>query len=132
MVLNVVVVVVALVMAGLLAFAPALRTSSAWRATVTPLASIMGSGFLVSAPLVASVAGLYAPLAMAALLATSYGIGALIRFNIRYAEGELASDDGDDGDEHSNHDSHQQDYGRGDIGSRCTDLGEQDGSGTVC
>ncbi len=46
----------------------------------------MGSGFLVSAPLVASVTGLWAPVAMAALLVVAYGIGAMIRFNIRYAE----------------------------------------------
>ncbi|MCB9601781.1 MAG: hypothetical protein H6720_15765 [Sandaracinus sp.] len=84
--LDGVVVGVALLVAAMLAWTPALRRSRAWKATVTPLSSIMGSGFLVSAPLVASVSGLWAPLAMGALLLVAYGLGAMIRFNIRFAE----------------------------------------------
>ena len=57
-----------------------------WRATVTPLASIMGSGFLVSAPLLAGVAGNLAVVCMAALLVLAYMVGGVIRFNIQHFE----------------------------------------------
>ncbi|MCB1494035.1 MAG: hypothetical protein KDJ77_19895 [Rhodobiaceae bacterium] len=67
-------------------FWPALRRSQAWQATVTPLASIIGSGFLVSAPLLAREAGNGAIIAMAALCAAAYLIGSAIRFNIAHAE----------------------------------------------
>ncbi len=75
----------------MLAFLPALRRSDAWRATATPLASIMGSGFLVSAPLVVASVGVGAPIAMLGLVVLAYGIGAMIRFNIVAAEPELES-----------------------------------------
>ena len=55
MFMNVLVVVIGLSVAGVLAFYRPLRESSVWKATVTPLASIMGSGFLVSAPLMAAM-----------------------------------------------------------------------------
>lgn len=86
MTLNVVIVVVALVVAGLLAFSPRLARSSRWQATLTPLASIMGSGFLVSAPLLAGAVGNLAVLCMAVLLALAYAVGSAIRFNIRHFE----------------------------------------------
>lgn len=86
--MNAAIVVVALVVAAVFAFTPRIRTSSAWKATVTPLSSIMGSGFLVSAPLVAAEAGVYAPFAMASLLVLAFAIGSMIRFNIRFAEPE--------------------------------------------
>ncbi|MEZ5660666.1 MAG: hypothetical protein R3E83_19815 [Burkholderiaceae bacterium] len=38
-------------MAAAVMFLPAMRHSRLWRATVTPLASIIGSGFLISEPL---------------------------------------------------------------------------------
>jgi hypothetical protein len=103
--MNIAIVLIAGLVAGVLSFAPRVRGSSAWRATVTPLSSIMGSGFLVSAPLVAAVAGAWAPFAMAALLALSYGLGAMIRFNIRYAEPVL--DDGPPDREHRLHRGHR-------------------------
>ena len=53
--LSAVVVITALLFAGYLAFSPRLKGSSYWKAMVTPLASIMGSGFLVSAPLMSLV-----------------------------------------------------------------------------
>ena len=55
--LNAVILVVAVLLAGYLAFSRRLTGSSAWKATVTPLASIMGSGFLVSAPLLGGSVG---------------------------------------------------------------------------
>ncbi|RZM32363.1 MAG: hypothetical protein EOP67_28110, partial [Sphingomonas sp.] len=60
--------------------------STAWRATVTPLASIIGSGFLICGPLLAREFGSAAILAMAALLAIAYAVGAVIRFNIIHVE----------------------------------------------
>lgn len=79
-------VAVALLLAAYLAFSKRLTSSSYWQATVTPLASIMGSGFLVSAPLLGSTVGNLAVFCMAALLFLSYGVGAAIRFNIRHFE----------------------------------------------
>ncbi len=65
--------------------------SDTWRATVTPLASIIGSGFLICGPLLAREFGSAALGAMAALLAIAYAAGAVIRFNIIHVEGYLAS-----------------------------------------
>ncbi len=89
--MNALIILIALLVATPLAFAPRVRASRAWKATVTPLSSIMGSGFLVSAPLVAAEAGVYAPLAMAALLLVAFTVGAMIRFNIRFAEPAVAA-----------------------------------------
>lgn len=58
----------------------------AWRATVTPLASIIGSGFLVSGPLLAREFGSAAAGAMLVLLLIAYAVGAVVRFNIRHTE----------------------------------------------
>jgi hypothetical protein len=66
------------------------RTSTMWRATVTPLASIIGSGFLVLAPLLATSVGEWAPLAMLAIVAVAYAVGASLRYNIVHAEPLLA------------------------------------------
>jgi hypothetical protein len=78
-------VVVALVSIGILLFAPFTKTPL-WRATVTPLASIIGSGFLVSAPLLAREFGGYAAPAMALLIVLAALIGWAIRYNIRVVE----------------------------------------------
>ena len=53
---NLIVVLVAIAAAAVL-FLRKLQTSSRWQATVTPLASISGSGFLVSVPLLAAETG---------------------------------------------------------------------------
>lgn len=57
-----------------------------WRATVTPLASIIGSGFLICGPLLAKEFGSAAVFAMAALLLLAYAVGAVVRFNIVHIE----------------------------------------------
>ncbi len=62
------------------------RKNLFWHATVTPLASIIGSGFLIVGPLLAEVVGKLAPFAMAAIAAVAIWIGSVIRFNIRHAE----------------------------------------------
>ena len=84
--MNIVIIVVAVLLGGYLAFSKRLAASSNWQATVTPLASIMGSGFLVSAPLLAGIVGNMAVFAMAILLLLAYMVGGAIRFNIRYFE----------------------------------------------
>lgn len=74
-------------------FRPALRRSTIWIATVTPLASIIGSGFLVVAPLLAHAIDGWALPAMTIIVLLAYAIGAVIRFNIRHAEPLLGADD---------------------------------------
>lgn len=64
--------------------------STLWRATVTPLASIIGSGFLVSAPLLAREFGGFAAPAMLVLILAAWAIGGAIRYNIRVVEPALA------------------------------------------
>ena len=86
MILDSLIILIALTVASYLAFSKRLSKSSAWKATVTPLASIMGSGFLVSAPLLASIVGKLAVVSMAILLIIAYSVGSAIRFNIRYFE----------------------------------------------
>lgn len=82
---NVVVALVAIAAAAVL-FSKRLQGSTNWQATVTPLASIIGSGFLVSVPLLAVEVGNWAIFAMVALVAAAYLVGSAIRFNIRHAE----------------------------------------------
>jgi hypothetical protein len=83
---SIIVILTALVVGAILLFYRPLAASSSWRATITPLASIMGSGFLVCVPLLYANIGNYAVLAMAALLGLAYAVGSVIRFNIRYGE----------------------------------------------
>jgi hypothetical protein len=84
--LNAIIICVALALAGYLSFSRRLSASPDWKATVTPLASIMGSGFLVSAPLLAGIVGNLAVVCMALLLVLAYFVGGAIRFNIRHFE----------------------------------------------
>ncbi|QFT57281.1 hypothetical protein FIU94_00470 [Sulfitobacter sp. THAF37] len=65
---------------------PRLRASSTWRAMTTPLASIIGSGFLVLGPILNNEYGAYAPAVMVALCLGSYLLGAAIRYNMRAIE----------------------------------------------
>ena len=73
---------------GMFAFLsrPALRTSRFWRATVTPLASIIGSGFLVVAPLLGYTVGRWAFFAMLGIVALAYAVGGAVRYNIENVE----------------------------------------------
>ncbi len=84
--INVIICIVAGCLVAFLVLSKRLANSSDWKATVTPLASIMGSGFLVSAPLLAGTVGNLALAFMAALLILAYLVGSAIRFNIRYFE----------------------------------------------
>ena len=80
------IIAIAVVVASFLALSRRVSRSSSWKATVTPLASIMGSGFLVSAPLLGGIVGNLAWFCMAALLLLAYSVGGAIRFNIRHFE----------------------------------------------
>jgi len=72
--------------AGLGAFlSPMLRRRTFWRAMVTPLASIIGSGFLVLGPILNQSLGVYAPGAMVLLALVAYLFGGAIRYNIAHA-----------------------------------------------
>ena len=84
--LSVIIIIASISLAGYLAFSKRLSKSSDWQATVTPLASVMGSGFLVSAPLLGNIVGNLAVICMALLLVLAYAIGGAIRFNIRHFE----------------------------------------------
>jgi len=66
---------------------PRLLKSPLWRATVTPLASIIGSGFLVAGPILAHAAGTLAWAAMLGLCAIAYLFGMAIRYNIAARNG---------------------------------------------
>lgn len=70
-------------LAGLVLFlSPVLRRHEVWRAMVTPLASIIGSGFLVLGPVLNDAYGRFAPLVMAALCLVAWAFGSAIRANI--------------------------------------------------
>ncbi|SMN14907.1 putative protein [uncultured Candidatus Thioglobus sp.] len=65
---------------------PKLRNNETWQAMLTPLSSIVGSGFLIMAPLLASIVGKLSPLAVLGIVTLAYGIGHVIRFNILHVE----------------------------------------------
>ena len=65
---------------------PKLQNSESWQATLTPMSSIIGSGFLIMSPLLASVVGGLSPLAVIGIVSLAYAIGTVIRFNIMHVE----------------------------------------------
>src|SRR5210317_1233491 len=83
--LNIILVVIA-ASALLFMFHPRLTKSVSWQATLTPLSSIIGSGFLIIAPMLASVIGIFSPIAVTGIVLLAYAIGGVIRFNIIHAE----------------------------------------------
>jgi hypothetical protein len=83
--LNASLVIVFVAAFGVLLLKP-LRDNEAFSSMVTPLASIIGSGFLVSVPLLAGAVGIWAIAAVAVLALVAYLIGAAIRYNIRFGE----------------------------------------------
>ncbi|PRY20472.1 hypothetical protein CLV78_11371 [Aliiruegeria haliotis] len=79
--LNILILSSVVLVASLLIW-PRVANARLWRATVTPLASIIGSGFLVLGPILDVSFGAYAPLAMLGLCIVAWGFGDAIRFNI--------------------------------------------------
>ena len=84
--ISTLIVLVFLILGALALFHPRLAGTATWRATVTPLASIIGSGFLVLAPLLVREFGVGAVLVMASLCAVAYAVGAAIRYTIHVSD----------------------------------------------
>ncbi|UOA25442.1 hypothetical protein [Pseudosulfitobacter sp. DSM 107133] len=84
-------IVLVTVGAGALLLYPKLAQARLWRAAITPLASIIGSGFLVLGPILDSSYGKYAPLVMLVLCLMAYCFGAAIRFNIARRADEVSA-----------------------------------------
>ncbi len=78
--------VLVLVVAIILLSRQKLRKNEYWQAMLTPLSSIIGSGFLIMAPLLASIVGKFSPFAVFGVVVLAYGIGHVIRFNILHVE----------------------------------------------
>jgi hypothetical protein len=85
-----IVMVVVAVLVVLITLRPRTIRARLWRATVTPLASIIGSGFLVVGAILSDTHGRWAWAAMLALCLTAYLFGAAIRQNILRVEPMLA------------------------------------------
>lgn len=79
--LNAAILMVVVACGGVLLY-PRLANAPTWRATITPLASIIGSGFLVLGPILEVNFGLYAPLVMLFLVVVAYLFGSAIRYNM--------------------------------------------------
>lgn len=75
-------ILLVVVLLGAILIWPRVANAIIWRATITPLASIIGSGFLVLGPILDVSYGRFAPLVMMALCVTAYMFGSAIRFNI--------------------------------------------------
>ncbi|WP_113153561.1 hypothetical protein [Nitratireductor sp. OM-1] len=69
-------------------WSPRLHGRPTWRAMTTPLASIIGSGFLVLGPILNFAYGVNAPLVMLALCLGAYLFGAAIRYNMSMLQAE--------------------------------------------
>jgi len=74
------------VAAGAVLVWPRLANAPLWRATITPLASIIGSGFLVLGPILDVSYGGFAPVVMIGLCVVAYLFGSAIRYNIAQIE----------------------------------------------
>jgi hypothetical protein len=85
MIINSIIILIISIVAFFL-FSKKIRNSSQWQAIVTPLASIIGSGFLVIAPLLAQTAGRYSLIAIILLILIGYACGMVMRFNISKIE----------------------------------------------
>lgn len=88
--IDVIVVLCTLAAVGLLLW-PRLAGNRLWRASTTPLASIIGSGFLVLGPLLSHSYGQWAPAMMALLCLVAYGFGWAVRVNIAAIESQQRS-----------------------------------------
>lgn len=75
-------IIVATVLMGAILLYPKVANSQLWRAAITSLASIIGSGFLILGPILDVSFGQFAPVIMALLCLWAYLFGAAIRFNI--------------------------------------------------
>lgn len=67
---------------AIILLSPRLSRLPLWRAVITPLASIIGSGFLILGPLLDDAYGYLAPAVMAALCLAAFAFGWTVRYNI--------------------------------------------------
>lgn len=81
MLINAIVLLCAGLAAWLLLW-PKVANNRLWQASTTPLASIVGSGFLVLGPLLSRSYGAWAPAVMALLCLVAYALGWTVRVNI--------------------------------------------------
>lgn len=72
----------AMLAVGAVLWLPRLRMMPTWRAMVTPLASIIGSGFLIVGPILEHSFGYLAPVCMALLCLVAWFFGSAVRANI--------------------------------------------------
>jgi len=93
--LNVFIVLATTIAGGVLMW-PRLARARLWRAAVTPLASIIGSGFLVLGPILQHSYGAFAPLVMVALCLVAWLYGGAIRYNIATIDRQDVLSDTDD------------------------------------
>ena len=63
------------------------------RATITPLASIFGSGFLIIVPVLERTTGAWSSLAIAGVCALAWTVGSVVRHVVRHVEPRLESGD---------------------------------------
>ena len=71
---------------GVVLVLPRVAHFTLWRAVVTPLASIIGSGFLLLGPVLSHAFGGFAPWVMGGLCVVAYMFGGVIRSNIATGE----------------------------------------------
>lgn len=82
--MNAVFIITSLLLLFLL-FHKKIKGSETWKATVTPLASIIGSGFLIIAPVLKSSFGPYAIWGITALVVFSFFVGEALRFLMKFS-----------------------------------------------
>jgi hypothetical protein len=90
--LDDILIIAAVVCVAFLLFSRKVRKSTMWRAMVTPLASIIGSGFLVLGPILDHAYGAQAIVVMLFLCVASFGFGSAIRFNLAHMSQHGAAD----------------------------------------
>lgn len=79
-------VVATIIVVLMILFSKKMRASVTWRGVVTPLASIIGSGFLISTPLLVLIAGKGAIPIMLLIVLIAYALGSSLRYNILHIE----------------------------------------------
>lgn len=85
LIFNIFLVITSIIVIVMLSL-PKLRKNEHWQAMLTPLSSIVGSGFLIMAPLLASIVGSFSPWAVLGIVILAYSVGHVIRFNIMHVE----------------------------------------------
>jgi len=80
------VIIISVLFFGTIFFQKRVLSSPGWRAMGTPLASIIGSGFLIVAPLLWMLVGKFSMWVLLGITGIGYLMGNIMRYNIQYAE----------------------------------------------